>query len=297
MEVGECTGIGTSEEPPPGELQVKVVSKGKERAIEKADVTATVDRYGATAADGTVTFKKLCQSTYDVRVVRRYPDQDWIAFIRHYPAFTMSHEAISFGHESVLVAATASLTVKIDYYRRLPGVAVHRNHILWNAGPNEDKYGHWWIVIDDESYGWWPKDRFGPREPPPEPPAPPAADAGRAAHIQHMFASMIHRARLKLFNLRNSAPVQTLLGVQGELNAAEFGGTRTRDPHHGDRGHDVYELVVTDEEDDDDIKLNMRRFARAYSGSWSWRFEFGQNCHTFQIGLLAAAEVRRFRKI
>ncbi len=34
-------------------------------------------------------------------------------------------------------------------------IVVKRKHI--DIG-GEDKYGHWWIEMGDESYGWWPKE-------------------------------------------------------------------------------------------------------------------------------------------
>lgn len=41
----------------------------------------------------------------------------------------------------------------------VPGVFIKRKNIdLFGS----DKYGHWWIEIDGESYGWWPKNPVGP---------------------------------------------------------------------------------------------------------------------------------------
>lgn len=302
MEVGECSEASVGEQPPLADLTVKVVSKGKGRAIDDAKVTVTLDRSGRSgrAGPGTVIFKKLIPGGYDIVVVRPYPDQDWITFLVHYPAVTRAEEAIALGHEPIDVAGSTTATVKIDYYRRLPKVTVRRNHIIWRPGRGDDKYGHWWTEIDGESYGWWPKDVVGTHDPPPELPDPLPAGASKLDHVQHMFTSMIARVRRKAFELRNSAPVQTLLGVEGELNGVtNFGGTPTQDPHaiDGDPGHEAYAMVITDEEEITSIKRRMRRFVRRYSGNWSWRFEFGQNCHTFQVGMLRAADLHRFRKL
>jgi len=114
---------------------------------------------------------------------------------------------------------------------------------------DEDQYGHWWIEIANgtESYGWWPNT-------------------------------------LQL-GLRD-----TLVGVPGVLNGVGVveDGTETRDPHHGERKFvevaDVWgEVGVSPSEYED----RVRRFARAYSGSWSW--PLGQNCHSFQRALLMSA--------
>ena len=38
----------------------------------------------------------------------------------------------------------------------------------------------------------------------------------------------------------------TLLGVEGELNGqTSFGGTPTKDPHHGDRAEDTFNPKLT----------------------------------------------------
>jgi hypothetical protein len=110
----------------------------------------------------------------------------------------------------------------------------------------EDKYGHWWTeTILGESYGWWPK--------------------------YHLPAS---------FNGLWS----TITGVEGELNGqTSFGGTQTRDPHHGDPADETFNPRLKKDskyKNGFDAIRGIQQFAQNYSGSWSW--PIGQNCHTFQ---------------
>jgi RHS repeat-associated protein len=73
----------------------------------------------------------------------------------------------------------------------------------------------------------------------------------------------------------------TLLGVEGELNGqTHFGGTKTRDPHHGDRSAGVNVFDVYSSRSKDDTVEAIRNFSNSYCGKWSW--PTGQNCHSFQ---------------
>jgi len=80
---------------------------------------------------------------------------------------------------------------------------------------------------------------------------------------------------------------ETLGGTEGELNGqTSFGGTPTKDPHHGDAGEEVFKVVIKNGKTEDEVKQEMRNFANAYSGEWRWTFGAGQNCHTFQNAML-----------
>ncbi|WP_445357761.1 toxin TcdB middle/N-terminal domain-containing protein [Microbulbifer sp. ANSA002] len=77
----------------------------------------------------------------------------------------------------------------------------------------------------------------------------------------------------------------TLLGIDGELNGqTSFGGTATKDPHHGDRSSGVNIFDVYSMQSKDVVIKSIRSFANDYNGSWSW--PIGQNCHSFQDDLL-----------
>jgi hypothetical protein len=39
----------------------------------------------------------------------------------------------------------------------------------------------------------------------------------------------------------------------------------------------------------------MPAFALAYTGSWSWRFEFGNHCHTFQKRMMEHCSLHEFK--
>lgn len=113
----------------------------------------------------------------------------------------------------------------------------------------EDKYGHWWTELGGESYGWWPKYPLG----------------GGLGGLW-----------------------DTLTGVEGELNGqTSFGGTPTRDPHHGDSGETEFHPRLRGTKTDAQVRDDVRAFARAYHGEWRWTLGWGQNCHTFQKALMA----------
>ncbi len=83
-----------------------------------------------------------------------------------------------------------------------------------------------------------------------------------------------------------SGAYDTLAGVDGELNGqSNFGGTATKDPHHGDTADTTFNpwIEADDARTDTEIHQCLRDFASAYSGSWAWRpGDYGQNCHSFQ---------------
>ncbi|MTJ08113.1 DUF4157 domain-containing protein, partial [Anabaena sp. UHCC 0204] len=87
---------------------------------------------------------------------------------------------------------------------------------------------------------------------------------------------------------------QTLFGVDGELNGmTSFGGSATKDPHHGDSAPDVFHPVYKGTKTDTEIKADIRSFASSYSGEWRWTFGFGQNCHTFQESLMKSVGIKQ----
>ena len=140
-------------------------------------------------------------------------------------------------------------------------ITLKRNHlqaisaILYEIDkdfPEGDYWGHWWIELGDESYGWWPSNK-----------------------VDNIKAAM--------------------KGVRGDLNGQKsFGGTATKDPHHGDKAEESFnprrnengtmqyggakgkKCQCTTEEDAKDC---IRAFAKNYSGEWRWP---GRSCHTFQ---------------
>jgi hypothetical protein len=194
----------------------------------------------------------------------------------------------------------------LEVYRPLVKVILERNHIHLSGG---DKYGHWWTVIDDhDSYGWWPRYGLGAdaaaKGPEPEPGPPPLPeDASVVDKIQHAFASAAAKVRSAGHGVWDNSLTRTFRGIEGDLNGTvSFGGQLRRngdpfdrDPHHDDGGEERFQPILHDGRADADLKSAMTAFALAYTGQWSWRFEFGNNCHTFQKAMLERCALKKFK--
>ncbi len=117
----------------------------------------------------------------------------------------------------------------------------------------KDTYGHWWLEIDGrESYAWWAV-----------------------------------RCPLRLQDV--------LFGTQGVLNglaSPQLGGTATTDPRHGEIGDHTFHPWLPSDGSDEQVRADIRRFARSYAGRWGWQWWWRRqrmtNCHTFQDDLFAA---------
>lgn len=150
-----------------------------------------------------------------------------------------------------------------------------------------DSYGHWWVELPGgESYGWWPKKPLStPRRPEPE---APNDDAPWYEWVQYRADMALHSATTNMY-------AQTLSGVEGELNGqTSFGGTTTRDPHHGDPPDVSYSPIIEDCTSDEVLVSIIRNAVSHFddsNDSWSWRFEFGIHCHTLNIDLMDAIGV------
>ena len=81
---------------------------------------------------------------------------------------------------------------------------------------------------------------------------------------------------------------ETFNGVDGELNGVtSFGGTSTKDAHHGDSAPETFHPLLTKPKaNHEQVRREIRNFANAYSGEWRWTAGAGQNCHTFQKSLM-----------
>lgn len=82
----------------------------------------------------------------------------------------------------------------------------------------------------------------------------------------------------------------TLTGTEGELNGqTSFGGSPTKDPHHGDPSDEEFHPAMNNPtKTDEQVKTETRRFANSYKGGWRWTLGWGQNCRTFQEALMKA---------
>lgn len=284
-----------------GTVNVKVVDKCNGDGVEGADVEVALQSK-KTNSSGTATFPNLEPNAYAVLVHKQFSEADYVTFIVHYPKVTSSHKAESGRSETVSVGPgqTVQARIEIEVFRLVSGMVFHRRHIDLRG---EDKYGHWWTVLGNGmSFGWWPKYPLGSpqnrsSEPPTEPaPLPPSA--GTLQRIQHAFSSAVYAVRNSLYGMRESSLVQTLFGVEGELNGqTSFGGSPTKDPHDagGDSGDDQFHPVVHDCRTDDEIRTCMQDFAQSYHGEWSWRFELGNHCHTFQKRLMSHCNTKEVK--
>jgi hypothetical protein len=106
----------------------------------------------------------------------------------------------------------------------------------------EDKYGHWWIELGTDSYGWWPKYPVGFR--------------GTFTGVEGELNG------------------QTSFGGTPERDAHH--GDPAEETFHPRISSSEECKCKTCEE-----AVNcIRDFAGGYSGSWSW--PIGQNCRSFQ---------------
>lgn len=291
-----------AQKPRKGNLKVKVVDRCTGDEVE--GVRVGVDQSKSTNKSGEVKFTDLRAKAHTLKIRKDFPDCDYVTFVIHYPRVLLSHKARSRQVDTAVVqdGQTTELTVEIEVHRLVPRMVFHRRHIDLRG---EDKYGHWWTVVDTNlSFGWWPKYPMGHpenlRTAPPTAPNPPPAGAGKLQRVQHLFSSAVYHVKRKLWELGESSPIQTLRGVEGELNGqTAFGGTPTRDPHEigGDSGDERYQPVIHDCRTDSEIRNCMKDFASSYSGGWSWRFELGNHCHTFQKKMMSHCDTAEVKKL
>jgi hypothetical protein len=301
VEIGELVAppaVAKSE--PEGALEIVVVAEHDQSPIEGVDVSLG-RRVMQTGSDGVARFEPVAAGAAGVDARKRFGDLTYHTFLTHYPSVTIGHDAESKagGVTDVPSGGTGRIQVVLAVYRLLDTVTLERLDIDLNG---DDKFGHWWTVIDGvDSYGWWPKTPLGVS--PPHPPSPPAP--GIRGAIQGMFDSLVFAARSA--NAAVTPFGRTLRGVEGELNGCTlFGGQAKRyghpvnlDPHRmkGDVGDKRWQPVIAGASVSDDLKVGMHEFAKEYSGQWSWRAEFGQNCHSFQIAMMKRASLRMYKKI
>lgn len=311
MEIGEpAKPPKTQVKKKTGKLKVLVKDTHEGKPVEGAEVHLGRKKL-VSDSSGVAEFSGLEEGEHSVDVYKKFPSENYIKFLVHYPKQAMSFNAKSHTLSSGTVkeGATTEIQAKLEVYRPLVKVVLERRHIDFGG---EDKYGHWWTVIDDtDSYGWWPKYPMGHSRnrssPSPSPPDPLPSNPSMAARIQHRFNGVVHAALKKLYAVKESSLVQTFRGVEGELNGCtSFGGRAKRyghggnmDPHflNGDKGNDRFQPVLHDERTDASLKDLMHGFAGSYSGGWAWRFEAGQNCHSFQIAMMNHCNLKDFKSL
>jgi hypothetical protein len=145
---------------------------------------------------------------------------------------------------------------EVAYGRTLNWITIKRNDINLaiecEAGKcgKQDKYGHYWIEILDGPYGN-PIESYG------------------------------------WWPKSKVGPMETLIGVPGELNGmTNFGGTTNSDPHQGDTADEEFHPRLMNTLTDQQVLDKIHDFVRSYNGEWRWTFGLGQNCRTFQTALM-----------
>lgn len=130
--------------------------------------------------------------------------------------------------------------------RSLLFVTVKRDNPSWR-----DLFGHWWLEVGDQSYGWWPG-------------AIPVGLRGLLAGTDGVLNGM---------------------GLLGRS------GTWDRDPQHGQASAHSFHPVLTLALSDSEVRTRVRDCAHAYRGGWKWGSADGSrhSCHSFQEALMQAA--------
>ncbi len=308
-ELGETSAKGAA---------VKALKKGKVK-VSVRDVCSGARIEGAkvvvegntaeTDSSGEATISDLSTGANEVKVNKHFKDADYLTFITHKPKITRSFEAKSAGEDLANVEGekTAKIRVEIPVYKVVESVRFCRIHL--KLKPELD-YGHWWIEVGDKSYGWWPEQgHLGAKEmDEPSPPPPLAESASIAQKISRMAQMAAYRASMARYAANNSvagiygqAIGKTFMGVPGILNGSEERKSMEKDYHHEDwlegKTDEDYHPVIVDCRTKDEIHKAIRDFAFAYSGEWSWRFEFGKNCHTFQIEAMNKISLDKVKEI
>jgi len=312
-EIGEGAAVAKPvETAKKGKLKVSVRDVCTGKRISGA--TVIVNGNSQITTDGEdVTFNDQSAGVASIKVNKHFKEADYVTFIVHTLIvsknnITRSWEAKSSAHDSAIVEEGKEAKARIDIvvYKVIDKIVFHRNNIIWNAREGEDKYGHWWTVVDENtSYGWWPKYRIGSEEnvssEAPMPPTELPPGASKMQRIQYMFDAAIYNVKSKIYGLKEGPLGQTARGVEGELNARIFGGTETKDPHHvkGDQGEQQYQPIQNDCKELSKIKESIIAFAKSYSSKygseWSWQVEGGNHCHTFQKRLMKDCQLERVK--
>ena len=177
-------------------------------------------------------------------------------------AFVKNNSIINFDYlgEKTIPKDTPIITITIKRKTIKWKQLVRENVFKKLEGEEEDAYGHWWVELGNESYGWWPAKG------------------------------------VDLLSTLTGVPGY----LNGTLDAHAAGiASMTRDAHHGDTADYEFHPVLNtgiffstfmkygkEKEKkccnvtEDGIKSCIRKFASSYSGSWS--YPWGQNCHSFQ---------------
>lgn len=145
------------------------------------------------------------------------------------------------------VASIPSVETTYGAPRSLLFVTVKRDNPSWR-----DLYGHWWLEVGEQSYGWWPR------------------------------AVPVGMAEL----LTGTGGVLNGMGLFGRS------GTWDWDPQHGESAAYAFHPVLTRAVSDAEVRAGIRSFAQSHRGRWRWTWSprvEGESCRSFQDAVLRAA--------
>ena len=314
-DIGEGVSVEVSKEEKPekGGLIISVRDICTGERIPEAEIKVGTE--AKTGDDqGEAEFSDLSVGAVNVKVKKHFKDADYITFLVHKIPFSKKsisrlHKAKSSAQEIKIVVKdkTSKKRIEIPVYRIEDGVRFCRKDLKIQGSID---YGHWWIEIGSKSYGWWPVDDGLDAKELPEPVEPPplSFDAGAKEKISHLVARASYRAQRARYDANDTqasyltqAIYKTFTGVPGTLNADEMHKNSEQDPYHGQwkkgKTDEDYHPVIVDCRTQEEIYKAIRNFALYYSGEWSWVFEGGKNCHSFQIEAMSKLDLERVKKL
>jgi hypothetical protein len=302
-QIGESVAVTQVEDPKTGGLRVTVRDKCDGSRIKGAIVSVGT-KTQTTDDSGETTFSDLPAGPTQAMVNKHFKEADYLTFFSHImPRIVRRKEAKSsaWGDGDVPEGGEGRMRVEIDAYKIIDKIRFRRLHL--KLKPLD--YGHWWVEVGNKSYGWWPEQgHLGAKDmEEPQPPPPLGDDPSIVERIQHMAARAGYSAQMARYNANKSkvsvyaqAIAKTFVGVPGILNGDEDGKRLELDPHHGDKKfEEEYSPVVNDCTTIEELQKKIRDFAFSYQGEWSWRFEYGRNCHTFQIEMIKTIGIEKFK--
>jgi len=260
-ELGGASIDKPDESPKKGKLKVKVIDDCTGDGIDGVEVIVLKGKNKTkkkSNSSGIADFGEMPAAGYVVKIKKHFDNADYFLILIQYPRFTWKKKAIVEAIAGADVPEGGEELVEIKIkIFRLVAPIKFKRVRIRLSG---DKYGHWWTELGGgESYGWWPAQALG--------------------------------------------LIDTFKGVPGVLNGMVggtplfSGGSAITDPHDGDPGDLTFSPVVNDCRTDDELKQEVRSVANGYSGNWSWRFEFGNHCHTFQKKIMGNLNPKGFKDV
>jgi hypothetical protein len=140
-----CSQQGSTPIPPPAQIVVHV-QRPDGTPLSGANVSVAGEGWnGVTDVDGNYDFGQVLPDTYTVN-----------GYLEGFRP-SLASETL-FAPAGVLTQYILTLQQCVAGRSEVSSITMKRKHIHLTG---DDKYGHWWFEMGDESYGWWPKDHVG----------------------------------------------------------------------------------------------------------------------------------------